>query len=150
MLLLVGPALAAGLSGCGGSARAVTNSAGGSNASYPGESSTPPTSYAPRISLATFQDRSASYFPDLSSAQRLVLAQRVCASIRAHGDNFMSWLVAVNHDHSLFPYELAPPQVGAFAGLAVSYVCDNPAYLAELRQGLAGLPTGSSLGTSNR
>ncbi|HET6965777.1 MAG TPA: hypothetical protein VFH58_13465 [Acidimicrobiales bacterium] len=137
--LLLLAAAGAALSACGGSALAGSAPV----------AVTTQTSYPPRITAATFQEKAASYFPNMTPAQRLGVARAVCTSIRTHGNNFMTWLVGVNHDHSLFPYELAPPQVGAFAGLAVSYVCDDPAYLAQLRQGLAGLPSGSSLGTSH-
>lgn len=135
-------------SACGGAGAGSAPAASGSRAGSTTSSTSSAVAGRPRITKSQFDTRSATYFPTKSASERLEIAQNVCTSIRSHGNNFLSWLTDVHKDPSLFPYRLAPPAIGAFAGLAVSYSCPDPLYFAQLQQGLAGIPSGSNLGST--
>jgi len=143
-ITMCGLALAAALggAGCSGSSHAVAAPSTTSGPKVTSAGGTTPTT----LDTATFDQGSLNYFPRTSLAKREQLAEQLCNSISVHGDNLLTWLIRANTDKSLFPYDLGATSLGSFTGLAVSYKCPKPAYLAELRQGLAGIPAGVNLG----
>ena len=95
----------------------------------------------------TFDRGSRNYFPDQSLADRTKFAQEVCRSIKANGDNVVSWLTTVTKNKNLLSFSLDASGLGSFMALSITYKCNDPRYFAQLRQGLAGVPAGVNLGT---
>ena len=124
---------------------------GGGGASAKSSSAGPVTTAVVTNAQFPFDATSAKEFPGTTLDQRLQMAQSVCDSIHAHGDNFPAWLALTTQQPaaSLVPFAATQSTLVAFAGLAVRYVC--PQYLSQLQGALNSLSASStvSVGSSS-
>jgi hypothetical protein len=91
---------------------------------------------APSASAFPFDTTSARQFPGTSLDHRLQMAQQVCDSIRAHGDDYVAWLNLTKTRSDLVTFSSSAEILVSFSGLAVKALC--PEYVAQLQGALEG------------